>query len=221
MAGTHEGGGMFPCGQRRPSEHSMMRWIGFDFDQIGLEHMVPRVTGLRNSGQMNVQNTPTTGTVAKDGVLWVESGHPRFHPLDVTWRIGGPAGTVIAAAQNSRNLDLEPLNLAPGTVVWAEVRDPVGPSGTDWVRDPSANNAATDSGFNGSRFVQTRTWTVGDTTVTASPARSSTKFIPGFGTHTVEHRAIDPAGNYSTPESYKATVLPGGSPACSTTRQHA
>ena len=42
-------------------------------------------------------------------------------------------------------------------------------------------------------------------------------FIPGFGTHFVEHRAIDPAGNYSAPESYKATVLPGGSPACTTT----
>ena len=57
----------FPCGQRRPSEHSMMRWIGFDLDQIGLEHMVARVTGMRNSGQMNVQNTPA-GTVAKDSV---------------------------------------------------------------------------------------------------------------------------------------------------------
>jgi len=170
IIGTHEGGGMFPCGQRRPSEHSMMRWIGFDFDQIGLEHMVARVTGMRNSGQMNVQNTPTAGTVAKDGVLWVESGHPRFHQLNVTWRIGGPAGTVITAAQNSTNLDLEPLNLAPGTVVWAEVRDPVGPTGTDWVRNPSSNNAAADSGFNGSRFVQTRTWTVGDTTVTPSAA---------------------------------------------------
>ena len=42
-------------------------------------------------------------------------------------------------------------------------------------------------------------------------------FIPGFGTHFVEHRAIDPAGNYSVPESYKATVLPGGSPTCTTT----
>ena len=34
-------------------------------------------------------------------------------------------------------------------------------------------------------------------------------FIPGFGTHSVEHRAIDPAGNYSIPESYTATALPG------------
>ncbi len=42
-------------------------------------------------------------------------------------------------------------------------------------------------------------------------------FIPGFGTHYVEHRAIDPAGNYSVPEAYKATVLPGSSPACTAT----
>jgi len=163
----HEGGGTFPCGQRRPSQHSMMRWIGFDLDQIGLEHMVARVTGMRNAGQMNVQNTPTAGTVAKDSVLWLETGHPRFHELNVTWRLGGPTGTVIAN-NNSRNLDLEPLNLAAGTVVWAEARDPVGPNGTDWVRNPSTNNATTDSGYNGPRFVQTRTWTVGDTTVTPS-----------------------------------------------------
>ena len=45
----------------------------------------------------------------------------------------------------------------------------------------------------------------------------SGRFIPGFGTHFVEHRAIDPAGNYSVPEAYEATVLPGDSPACTTT----
>ena len=100
-------------------------------------------------------------------MLWLETGHPRFHELNVTWRIGGPTGPVIANS-NSRNLDLEPLNLAAGTVVRAEVRDPVGPNGIDWVRNPSTNNASTDSGFNGPRFVQTRTWTVGDTTVTPS-----------------------------------------------------
>src|ERR1700754_3275841 len=136
--GTHEGGGGYPCGQRRPSEHSIMRWIGFDWDQIGLEHMVARLTGMRNAGQMNVQNTPA-GTVAKDSVLWLETGHPRFHEVNVTWRTGGPTGPVIATG-NSRNLDLEPLNLAPGTVVHAEIRDPVGPTGLDWVRNPSTNN---------------------------------------------------------------------------------
>ena len=42
-------------------------------------------------------------------------------------------------------------------------------------------------------------------------------FIPGFGTHSVEHRAIDPAGNYSIPESYTATALPGAELTCATT----
>ena len=165
--GLWEGGNYYPCGIRRPSQHSMMRWLGFDFDQVGLEHMVARISGLRNSGQMNVQNT-APGTVAKDSVLWLETGHPRFHEVKVTWRIGGPTGEVIAAAQDSRNLDLEGLNLPAGTVVHAEIRDPVGPDGIDWVRNPSTTNTATNSGYNGSRFVQTRTWTVGDTTVTPS-----------------------------------------------------
>jgi hypothetical protein len=165
--GLHEGGRMTPCGVRRPSQHSIMRWIGFDWDQIGLEHMVARITGMRNSGQMNVQNTPTTGTVAKDAVVWVEPGHPRFHELVVTWRTGGPTGPVLATG-NSRNLDLEPLNLPAGTVIHAEIRDPVGPDGIDWVRNPSTNNTSSDAGFNGARFVQTRTWTVGETSVTPS-----------------------------------------------------
>ncbi|MGH8776635.1 MAG: M64 family metallopeptidase [Jiangellaceae bacterium] len=39
VIGLHEGGQSRPCGVRRPSEHSMMRWIGFYFDQIGREHM--------------------------------------------------------------------------------------------------------------------------------------------------------------------------------------
>jgi hypothetical protein len=163
--GLHEGGRMRPCGVRRPSEHSMMRWIGFDLDQVGLEHMVARITGQRNEGQMALNNTPE-GTVPRDSVLWLETGHPRYHELKVTWRTGGPDGPVIASG--TRNLDLGDLDLVPGTVVWAEARDPVGPDGIDWVRNPSTNNAPTDSGYNGPRFVQTRQWTVGDTTVEPS-----------------------------------------------------
>ena len=88
--GLHEGGGTFPCGQRRPSEHSIMRWIGFDWDQVGREHMVARITGMRNAGQMSMRNTPL-GTVAADSVLWVETGHPRYHELqrDLADRRGG------------------------------------------------------------------------------------------------------------------------------------
>jgi len=163
--GLHEGGRMRPCGVRRPSEHSMMRWIGFDLDQIGLEHMVARITGQRNDGQMALGHT-ATGTVARDSVLWVETGHPRFHQLEVTWRTGGPEGPVLATG--TRNLDLGQYDLAPGTVVHVEARDPVGPDGIDWVRNPSMGNSATDSGFNGPRFVQTRQWTVGAETATPS-----------------------------------------------------
>jgi hypothetical protein len=45
----------------------------------------------------------------------------------------------------------------------------------------------------------------------------SGRFVPGFGTHLVEHRAIDPAGNVGPAASYRATVLPGASPACTAT----
>ncbi|WP_433532961.1 M64 family metallopeptidase [Micromonospora sp. CA-263727] len=166
VIGAHEGGGTYPCGQRRPSEHSMMRWIGFDFDQVGLEHMVARVTGMRNSGQMNIRHTPV-GTVAADSVLWVESGQPRYHELEVTWRVGGANGTVLDT-YHGRDLDLGELDLPAGAVVHVEVRDPVGPDGIDWVRNPSADNTATNSGFNGPRFVQTRQWTVGGTRATPS-----------------------------------------------------
>src|SRR5262245_33890944 len=164
--GLHEGGGTFPCGQRRPSEHSIMRWIGFDWDQVGREHMVARITGRRNAGQMALHTTPE-GTVPRDGVLWVETQHPKSHELNVTWRIGGPDGEVLDT-HNGRNLDLEPLNLTPGTVVHVEVRDPVGPDGIDWVRNPSTVNTSTNSGYNGPRFVQTRQWTVGDPGVVPS-----------------------------------------------------
>ena len=165
--GLHEGGISRPCGVRRPSEHSIMRWIGFDWDQPGLEHMVARITGLRFIGQMPVTNAPT-GTVPADSVVWVDAPQPKSHDLQVTWRLGGADGTVLDTG-NSRNLDLEPLDLEPGTVVHVEVRDPVGPDGTDWVRNPSTGNSTTNSGYNGARFVQTREWTVGEGSATATP----------------------------------------------------
>ncbi|NED94407.1 peptidase M64 [Phytoactinopolyspora alkaliphila] len=153
-SGTYNGSNVW-----RPSSHSMMRWIGFYFDQVGRENMVARITGQRDRGEMALEHTPE-GEVRRDSVLWVETMHPKFHELDVTWRVGGPDGEVLDTG-NSRNLDLGSLNLAPGTVVHVEVRDPVGPDGLDWVRNPSAGSSATDSGYNGPRFVQTREWTVG------------------------------------------------------------
>jgi hypothetical protein len=111
---------------------------------------------------MAIRHSPL-GTVPADGVLWVETGHPRYHELQVTWRANG----VVLPTNNSRSL--ETRGLAPGTVVSVEVRDPVGPAGTDWVRNPSTGNSPTDSGYNGPRFVQTRQWTLGAPGVVASP----------------------------------------------------
>jgi hypothetical protein len=48
-------------------------------------------------------------------------------------------------------------------------------------------------------------------------AHPSGGFEPGYGTHAVEHRAIDAAGNIGEPDRFQATVLPGGSPACTAT----
>lgn len=172
--GLWEGGNSFPCGVRRPSEHSIMRWIGFDWDQPGLEHMVARITGRRNNGNMALDHTPE-GTVPRNSVLWVETQHPKSHELRVTWRVGGPDGTVLDT-NNSRNLDLGDLNLDPGTIVHVEVRDPVGPDGIDWVRNPSTGNSATNSGYNGPRFVQTRQWTVGEDTVAPSAPEAEITF---------------------------------------------
>ncbi|MGH2703088.1 MAG: M64 family metallopeptidase, partial [Actinomycetota bacterium] len=42
-------------------------------------------------------------------------------------------------------------------------------------------------------------------------------FEPGYGTHTVEHRAVDAFGNVGDADEFMATVLPGESPECTTT----
>ena len=109
--GLHEGGGTFPCGQRRPSEHSMMRWIGFDWDQVGLEHMVARITGMRNAGQMSVRNTPAGHRAAR---LRCCGSRPGTRASTSSTSPGGSAATGRSTHDNSRNLDLEPLNLPAG-----------------------------------------------------------------------------------------------------------
>ncbi|WP_166352234.1 M64 family metallopeptidase [Phytoactinopolyspora limicola] len=163
----------------RPSSNSMMRWIGFYFDQVGREHMVARITGQRDKGEMNLRHTPE-GEVRRGGVVWVEPMHPKYHEVEVTWRIGGPDGDVVSSG-NTRYLDLSTLDLAPGDVVHVEVRDPVGPDGIDWVRNPSTGISATDSGYNGARFVQTREWTV--SRLRAVPSNPDVEFVASTPTH--------------------------------------
>jgi hypothetical protein len=153
--GLHEGGNTFPCGVRRPSEHSMMRWIGFHFDQIGREHMTYRITGRRNANAMSLQHTPL-GQVGPADVLWVETQHPKYHELTVTWSVNGVA---VPSTGNSRNFDLEGRGLVAGDVVQVTVKDQ-----TPFVRDPAF--------LDGPRMTQTRQWTVG-TPLTPTPVTAA------------------------------------------------
>ena len=140
----HEGGLSRPCGIWRASEHSMMRWLGFPLDQVGREHMTQRITGRRNDGNMSLLSTPA-GEVGATDVVWVETPHPKFHELDITWRVNG---AVVAAAEGSQNLELADLDVAAGDTIEVTVSDP-----TEFVRDPFYAD--------GPRMTQTRTWTVG------------------------------------------------------------
>ena len=153
--GLHEGGNTFPCGVRRPSEHSMMRWIGFPFDQIGREHMTYRITGRRNANAMSLQHTPV-GQVGPADVLWIETQHPKYHELNVTWAVNGVA---VPTTANSRNFDLEGRGLVAGDIVQVTVKDQ-----TPFVRDPAF--------LDGPRMTQTRQWTVG-TPLTPAPVTAA------------------------------------------------
>jgi hypothetical protein len=135
----------------RPSQHSMMRAIGFYFDQVGREHMTQRITGMRFANEMPLMNTPE-GQVGADDVLWVEPMNPRFHELSVRWSVNGEH---LAAADGVTDLDLSTLDVDAGDSVSVTVKDQ-----TEFVRDPAF--------LDGPRMTQTRTWTVG-TPMTAAP----------------------------------------------------
>ena len=122
----------------------MMRWLGFYFDQVGRENMTYRITGRRNANAMSLVHTPL-GEVGPEDVVWVETQHPKYHELSVTWRVNGAA---VPATNNRRNLDLAGLDVAAGDVVEVTVQDE-----TEFVRDPAFKN--------GPRMTQIRQWTVG------------------------------------------------------------
>jgi len=147
VIGRYEGGQYYSTGVFRPSQHSMMKSLGYQFDQVGREIMTERISSKLN---LVPRSTPTTAPVAPDTMLWVETAHPVTHELDVTWQING---TTVAGTANSRYLDLEGRSLAAGDTVKATVVD-----NTEFVRDPALRNK--------SSMTQVRTWTVGTGTVT-------------------------------------------------------
>ncbi|HEX6356485.1 M64 family metallopeptidase [Actinophytocola sp.] len=128
-SGLYSGSGVW-----RPSAHSMMKTLGYYFDQISREQMTQRISAKTNI----LSDGVPAGPVGPDRVLWIETMYPLSHQLDVTWSVDGRP-----VARGTRNLDLATL---PGArMVTVSVVDP-----TDFVRDPAIRAALTRS----------RTWTV-------------------------------------------------------------
>ncbi|MFS0862362.1 M64 family metallopeptidase [Fredinandcohnia sp. 179-A 10B2 NHS] len=140
----YESGSLRSSNVWRPSEHSMMRHTGFYFDQVGREHMTQRITGMRNADEMPVNSTPE-GEVGPNDILWVETMHPRFHKLNVSWELNG---NKIANTNNSRYLELTNLDAKLGDKIKVTIQDR-----TEFVRDPFY--------LDGPRMTQTREWTIG------------------------------------------------------------
>ncbi len=141
--GRFEGGLYTQTGVWRPSAHSMMKTLGYAFDQVGRERMTQRISAkvpLVGGG------TPA-GTIGADRVVWVRPMHPVDHRLDVTWTLDGKR------LPGRDAVDLRAAHVKPGRhTLTATVTDP-----TSFVRDPAARPTAT------------RTWTV-DTAVTTPPS---------------------------------------------------
>ncbi|MFB6718728.1 M64 family metallopeptidase [Kribbella sp. NPDC056345] len=155
--GRYEGGMYAGSGVWRPSRHSMMKTLGYYFDQISRERMTQRISSRANLFQAS---TPT-GQVAPDQVVWLQTLHPSSHELDVTWTLDGrtlPTG-------NQRAIDLATLDLAPGLhTLTAKIVDPTG-----FIRDPAVRPTAS------------RTWTV-NTALTAQPTTTPVAFTGSTAT---------------------------------------
>ncbi|MFA1540260.1 M64 family metallopeptidase [Actinomadura monticuli] len=145
--GRYEGGLYFSQGVWRPSRHSMMKTLGYYYDQVARERMTERISGKVSLVQAH---TPADAPVGDDRVLWVETMHPTGHRLSVTWTVDGKP------VRKGSNLDLSELHLKKGThTAKVTVTDP-----TDFVRDPAIRSSAA--------LTQTRTWTVDSSLKTPS-----------------------------------------------------
>ncbi|MET9433808.1 M64 family metallopeptidase [Streptomyces sp. NPDC006551] len=131
VIGRFEGGMYSTKGVWRPSAHSLMKTLGYAFDQVEREVMVQAISAKVNLVQ---DHTPNTAPVGADRTVWVDTLHPVGGELDVRWRLDDrPLNT-----GNARTLDLRSLDLAPGThTLTATVSDP-----TPFVRDPAVRGSA-------------------------------------------------------------------------------
>ena len=153
--GRYEGGQYMTRGIWRPSRHSMMISVGYYFDQVSRERMVQRI-----SQQVNLiaDARPSETPAGTNEVLWIETAHPNYHELEITWEVDGKEHV---ASKNLQYLDLKTLTLADGQhQVSVKVVDP-----TPFVRDPAIRTGA---------LTAARTWTVSGRSPVAAVATSIT-----------------------------------------------
>src|SRR4051794_12476902 len=160
LIGRYEGGMYFDKCIWRPSQHSIMKSLGFYYDQVSREVMTQRISARV---KLVDASTPTTAQVGNQDTLWVDTQHPVDHELNVTWTVDG---TAVPNSANKRSLKLADLALTPGAAhtVAAKVVDP-----TTFVRDPAIQN--------GTALTQTLMWTVKD--AANAPGAAETPTITG------------------------------------------
>ncbi|OLF17444.1 M64 family metallopeptidase [Actinophytocola xanthii] len=178
VIGRHEGGLYSGSGVWKPSAHSMMRSLGYYFDQVSRERMTERISAKTRILQ---DSTPTAEPIGADRVVWVETMYPVSHQLDLTWTLDGRR-----LRTRARALDLSTLDIPPGVHrLRATVVDP-----TPFVRDPAVRSSAA--------LTQSRTWTV-DTAVTTPLEQAPAAF-------TLSTPTTDPVG--ATDVVYVETTHP-------------
>ncbi|WP_435057611.1 M64 family metallopeptidase [Streptomyces sp. bgisy060] len=124
--GRHEGGLYSTEGVWRPSRHSLMKTLGYAFDQVEREVMVRAMAAKVDLVQ---DHAPNAVPIGADRTAWVDTLHPVGGALDVTWRLDGRA----LDTRGARTVDLRGLRIAPGEhTLTATVVDP-----TPFVRDPA------------------------------------------------------------------------------------
>jgi hypothetical protein len=185
VIGRYEGGLYSTKGVWRPSEHSMMKVLGYDHDQVQRERMTQAIAEKVDLIQAS---TPTGASIGADRVVWLETLHPADHALRVTWTLDGRD---VPAGRDRHDLDLRRLSLVPGThTLTATVVDP-----TDFVRDPAIRSSAA--------LTRTRTWNV-DTRVT-TPADP---VAPGFTGSTPTERILSAHAMVQAETTHPARSVP-------------
>ncbi|ROQ35392.1 IgA peptidase M64 [Streptomyces sp. PanSC19] len=160
VIGRHEGGMYSTKGVWRPSRHSLMKTLGYAFDQVEREVMVRAISAKVNLVQ---DHTPNTAPIGADRTVWVDTLHPVGGALSVTWKLDGRT----LDTRGARTVDLRRLRVSPGThALTATVTDP-----TPFVRDPAVRASAA--------LTRTVDWTVDPSLTTVRSPEA-----PGFTGHT-------------------------------------